>query len=281
MSNKKRGFLFIIISVLIFIGTIVLYNHENEVYNELSNNYVDIDSTIVDEKNNDALVALSGSISYDEETLNDSSFQVSVKTPVLKRIVEVFVWTEEDQTENNQTSYVYKKAWKSELIDSSKFHFQERYENPTKLDYETTTYYATNIKVGAFNLSKKEIESLRTTKTLDLSNINKKKLKKGYKVVDNYITNADNLDSPEVGDVRISYQYNKDSNISILAKQDDNNLVAYKTKKGKIVDILLSGNETGENITESFKKDTSLRNTIFIIISLTFGILGFIYTSKE
>lgn len=281
MSNKKKGILFIILAIILFAGTILNYNNKNAVANELNDNYIDIASDIIDSKNNGKLVALSGKLEYDNEVLKDSDFNVNASSPVLKRNVEVFVWIEEEQVENGQTSYVYSKKWMDELVDSKKFHFQERYENPTKLDYESKTITAKNIKVGAFNLSKNEIKSLRTTKKLDLTNISKKKLPKGYKVIDNYLTNSKNIESPEVGDIRITYTYNNDQEVSILAQQKDNNLTYYKTKNGKLVDILLSGKESGNKIIEAFKKDTSVLNTFLIIISLCIFIVGYIYIAKE
>ncbi len=55
------------------------------------------------------MVATNGEITLLQEELTDEDFNVSVSSAVLKRKVEVFVWTEEQTTENGQTSYTYRK----------------------------------------------------------------------------------------------------------------------------------------------------------------------------
>ena len=132
MNNKLKGFCMIILAIGLFVMTVIFNNNDNKIATELYNNYKNVSSVEVNEENNGKLVATNGETTLLQEELIDEDFNISVSSAVLKRKVEVFVWTEEQTTENGQTSYTYRKKWSDELIDSSKFRFQDRYINQRK-----------------------------------------------------------------------------------------------------------------------------------------------------
>lgn len=280
MSNKFKGISLIILAILIFAMTIIFNNNDNKVATELYDNYKNVSSTEIKEENDGKLVATNGDITLLQNELVDEDFNVAISSAVLKRKVEVFVWTEEQTTENGQTSYTYRKQWSDELIDSSKFRFQDRYTNPKKLSYESKTIYNNQVKLGEFTLGENELKQLNT-KTKLTPNVSKKKLPKGFTIVGEYITDAKNIESPEVGNIRISYTYNIDSSVSVLAKQNGTSFDYYKTKNEKQVDILLSGIKSGEEIIKYFENNNYARNNILVIISLVLTTLGIIKLMKK
>lgn len=280
MSNKLKGISLIILAILIFAMTIIFNNNDNKVATELYDNYKNVSSTEVKEENDGKLVATNGDITLLQNELVDEDFNVAISSAVLKRKVEVFVWTEEQTTENGQTSYTYRKQWSDELIDSSKFRFQDRYTNPKKLSYESKTIYNNQVKLGEFTLGENELKQLNT-KTKLTPNVSKKKLPKGFTIVGEYITDAKNIESPEVGNIRISYTYNIDSSVSVLAKQNGTSFDYYKTKNEKQVDILLSGIKSGEEIIKYFENNNYARNNILVILSLILTTLGIIKLMKK
>ena len=111
--------------------------------------------------------------------------------------------------------------------------------------------------------------------------MNKKKLPKGFSIVGDYITDAKNIESPEVGNIRISYTYNVDSSLSVLAKQNGTSFDYYKTKNEKQVDVLLSGIKNGEEIIKYFENNNYTRNNILVIIALVLTTLGIIKLMKK
>lgn len=280
MSNKLKGFCLIILAIGVFVMTVIFNNNDNKIATELYNNYENVSSTEVKEENNGKLVATNGEITLLQEELTDEDFNVSISSAVLKRKVEVFVWTEEQTIENGQTSYTYRKKWSDELIDSSKFRFQDRYINPKKISYESKTIYNNQVKLGAFILGENELKQL-SVKTKLTPNVNKKKLPKEFSIVGDYITDAKNIESPEVGNIRISYTYNVDSSLSVLAKQNGTSFDYYKTKNEKQVDVLLSGIKNGEEIIKYFENNNYTRNNILVIIALVLTTLGIIKLMKK
>ena len=121
----------------------------------------------------------------------------------------------------------------------------------------------------------------KQVKTKLTPNVNKKKLPKGFSIVEDYITDAKNIESPEVGNIRISYTYNVDSSLSVLAKQNGTSFDYYKTKNEKQVDVLLSGIKNGEEIIKYFENNNYTRNNILVIIALILTTLGIIKLMKK
>ena len=278
-KNLYTGVFFIAISCFLFGITVFLNLKENELASELNQKYTDVDANKIDNSNNRNLINISGNISYEGEA-SDKEFNLNVDTAILKRNVEVFVWIQETETNNGKTTYTYRQKWMNELVDSSKFEIKDRYENPKSISYANKSFYANDTKLGAFKLNDKILEKLET-KELDLSNITLKKLPKGFNVSGNYITNSKNIESPSVGDIRISYTYNAQKEITIFGKQDDETITEYETEDDNQILDVLSGIKTGEDVVNTYKKGNYFRNNFFIITSLILSVIGIIFLMKK
>lgn len=278
-KNLYTGVFFIAISCFLFGITVFLNLKENELASELNQKYTDVDANKIDSSNNRNLINVSGNISYEGEA-SDKEFNLNVDTAILKRNVEVFVWIQETETNNGKTTYTYRQKWMNELVDSSKFEIKDRYENPKSISYVNKSFYANDAKIGAFKLNDKILEKLET-KELDLSNITLKKLPKGFSVSENYITNSKNIESPSVGDIRISYTYNAQKEITIFGKQDDETITEYETEDDNQILDVLSGIKTGEDVVDTYKKGNYFRNNFFIITSLILSVIGIIFLMKK
>lgn len=189
--------------------------------NTLDNNIIEIDSTIVDKNNNDKLVFTNGYLILKDD-IKDDEFNVSVRSSMLERIVEVYQYKE---TKEDDETYSYEMNWFSELIDSSDFKNSE-YKNPSNIKYKSKTYY-NDTYLGAFKLNNKEINELGcNSRYLDLNS--EFASKNGFKISNQYYTTSEDIDLPEIGDIRISFKYNSSSSVSILALQNNNTFDDYK-----------------------------------------------------
>ena len=115
IGNSFKGILGGI--VVIIIGVCLLWwNEGNNVKNlkttaEMDKTVIDVKSDSIDSKNDGKLIATSGKL-INEKELTDSKFGVTVKTPILKRLVEVYQWDEESHTDDDgDTTYSYEKKW--------------------------------------------------------------------------------------------------------------------------------------------------------------------------
>ncbi len=268
------GFIFILIGVVL-----LWWNEGNNVRNlkttaEMDDIVVDVPSDKVDPANEGKLIATHGEVINEEEMI-DSTFNVKVKTPLMKRIVEVYQWDEDSDTdEDGNTTYSYKKVWDTDIIDSGNFHDKNKV-NPKSKPYEDETYSSKDVKVGAFSLSDKQISSLSTNANyteFDIATVEKLKLSASGK----YLTTSKNLDSPAIGDVRISFVYNNSNTLSVLAVQSGNSFVDFVSKAGKTANRVMDGDHSGHDMINQIKKENNFLKWIlrFLGAILIMGGIG-------
>ena len=247
--------------VFIIIGVILLWwNEGNNVKNikttdEMMKTVIDVKSDSVDAANEGKLIATNGKL-VNEETLTDTTFGASIVTPKMVRTVEIYQWVEKEDTEDGNTTYSYTKEWSNSLIDSSSFH-QNGHDNPKAKPYEDATKLATQVTVGAFKLSSDQIGMLSTEGVF--VDYNAETLTAlGYHVAGNYITNSENYESPNVGDVRIIISYNNSTDVSILAVQTGNTFKDFVSKVGKSHNRVVDGIHSGSDIINMIVKENKI-----------------------
>ena len=261
MKKIGNSFFGIIIGLIMLVGGTVLlwWNEGNNVKNlkttdELSKELINVSSEEVNKDNEGKLVATNGKIVVGSE-VNDYLFGIKVNSAHLKRKVEMYQWKEEKHTDSNdKETYSYTKEWTEELIDSSNFK-EYGHKNPTSMSYKTDDFKASSVKVGAFSLTSDQILSMSTDKELLIGN---EKPIGNMKIVDNYMTTSNNLNNPQVGDIRISWVYNDWEEASILAKQKGNSFENYESKAGKSINRVEKGILSGEEIVKVIEKENKL-----------------------
>lgn len=278
-GSRRSGGLFggIIIGIILLIaGTILLWwNEGNNVRNiqtvkEATEAVVNVSSNTVDSANDGKLICVNGDLQIAGGSLVDTTFSVSADTAKLKRVVEMYQWDENEHSNKNSKSYTYTKKWSSEKIDSSKFH-QSGHENNASMPYTSQSFYANDVYIGEYKLSKDQISNLETDSSLMLNqNIN---LPQGYRVYGNYITNTSDIDNPNIGDIRITYVYNGYEQASVMAVQQGNSFVDYVSGSGKTINRveegLLNSNQIADKITEEnnmLKWGLRLLGAVLIIV---------------
>ena len=255
-SKKTGGFLggFIIL----IIGIVILWNNEGRVVktqnaiNEATKSYVDVSSKKINSKYEGKLIATTGKINISESTkVEDSKFGISVNATKLQRNVEMFQWVEDCEEDENETkSCTYEKEWSDKLIDSKKFNKSE-YNNPSSMKYENNEFITSeDVKVGAYVLPERLLEDLSYNKELNYEALSEQYDNKveGYVLNEKYITNSKDIENPEIGDIRISYKYAGNGEVSIMGVQRDDTITAFTAKKGKSIFVIKRGGYTGREI---------------------------------
>lgn len=277
IGNSFKGILGGI--VVIIIGVCLLWwNEGNNVKNlkttaEMDKTVIDVKSDSIDSKNDGKLIATSGKL-INEKELTDSKFGVTVKTPILKRLVEVYQWDEESHTDDDgDTTYSYEKKWSSDIIDSSDFH-NAGHDNPKSKLYEDEVYTSDDVKVGAFSLSSNQINTLSTKG--NFTDFNKETLNTlNLKVSSTYATNSEDLDNPKVGDVRISFIYNNSSEVSVLAVQSGKTFTNFVSSAGKTVNRVMDGTHSGSEMINVIKSENNFLKWILRLVGTLLCVIGF------
>ena len=284
--TRKSGGIFggIIIGIVLLIaGTILLWwNEGNNVKNiqtvkEVSEKAITVSSSPIDSKNDGKLICTSGPveiISNNSYYTNSSDPMAGIKTAKYTKVVEMYQWEEEKHESDNRTTYTYKAKWSEKKIDSSKFH-QAGHDNVGSFPYTTKSYYADEVKVGDFKLSQQQIENLPTDKMLEL-NSNTPVTEIGYKVYGNYITNTQNPDNPNIGDIRISYKYNDYSEVTVLAVQHGNTFTNFVSDSGKEVNRVEKGILNSSQITGKMTDENNMLKWGLRALGAVLIIIGYI-----
>ena len=278
MKMIKDSFAGVIIGIILFVVGIGLlwWNEGNNVKNiktvdELRKNYVDVSISPIDSANEGKLVALTGKMTIEDSALVDEVFNVEIKSAKLKRVVEMYQWTETQSEEEGKTTYSYEKKWSEGRIDSSEFNESAKHSNPS-IEFESTEYKANNIKLGDFSLSSKQINQLPASDALRLDS--EKTYKEGYTVNGLYLTNAKSMDNPEIGDIRIKFLYANYEDISILAVQKGNSFVDYISKVGKHTNKVLTGTYDGKGIITNIEEGNNFLKWLLRIVGAIAIFLG-------
>jgi hypothetical protein len=279
--------------VLLAIGIGLLFWNEGravETYNTLKEGQglvVDVSADEVDAANDGKLVHLTADAATDE-ILADEEFGISANAIRLRRSVEMYQWTQKQQSETRKklgggeetvTTYSYNKTWNTWLNDSSDFHEPSGHENPSEFPSESMTWDAENVPVGAFYLSPDLIEQLSDFADLPVREVpasaswpsNAQMAKGGIYV-------GANPAEPEIGDVRINYSLVKPGPVSVVAAQVDDSFAEYRAKAGGTINMITAGKVSAQQMFE----DALTQNTIitwlvrlggFILLWIGFGLL--------
>ncbi len=283
MSKNKKGGLFagVLTGILmVIIGTGVLWwNEGNNVRNikttdEVEKNVVEITSNSDCAKYAGQLVAVGDKFTIEDKEVSDSAFEVSLHTASLIRVVEMYQWDEDSDTDDDGvTTYSYDGVWRENLINSSSFH-DSRYKNPSSMPYKSDSFYAKKIILGNFTLNKSQIMQM-SADTVRIPSADTVKMPEGYKTDGEYVTNSANLSSPKIGDIRISWKYNDWDEVSLIAKVNGNGFVSYVSKSGKDVNYVYEGVRSAAEMIEAQRNQDKLMKWIFRLIGALLIFLGY------
>ena len=281
VTKKSGGIGAGIFLLLIGIG-ILWYNEGRTVknqstINEARKNYIQVKSDIISEKNEEKLVATKGKLDLNEAgELVDSKFGIIVKAAKMVRTVEMYQWKEECETDDNdKKNCSYEKSWESTIIDSSEFE-EGNHDNPDNMPYDTEVFLASNVRMGAYLLPDELVKQLscdRKKNNSDLVNQYNNSVE-SIKVDGNYLTDVKD-NSPEIGDIRISYQFIDSGSVSVMAVQTGDTFEAYTSKSGKDVYKILKGNYTGAQILEKMTKSNKTWKWILRFVGILLTISAF------
>ena len=234
----------------------------------------------VDPELEDRLVHISGQAGTDE-ILADPVFAVSENAIHLERSVEMYQWDEHSSTETKKklgggekrvTTYRYEEAWSADLVDSGKFEEPAGHQNPGVMPYRSRTESATDVRVGAYRLSPRLIDAISASEEIPLpddilgklpQDLGGKAQRQGRIL---YI--GANPNAPAVGDLRVSFSRVPATVVSILARQQGDQLNTFTTKHGAIEELHL-----GEHTADAMFQREKTENKMFTWILRGVGFL--------
>ena len=222
----------------------------------------------IDPANNGKLVHASGLVTS-QELLKDPIFgQEENGALMLTRHVEMFQWREKTSTEKEKeiggsektiTRYSYDKTWSTQLVDSSQFKRPEGHNNPTTMPFSSDVIEPQQINLGAFQLSASLRSKISGAREIayngeipeSLSNYSPQKSGQSL-----YL--GKDPSNPAVGDMRVTFKVIPPSVVTIVAKQQGNNLSNYSTSAGSDINLLEMGEKNSALMFQIAQEDNEL-----------------------
>lgn len=216
---------------------------------------------------NGRLLHLTGTSATDE-TLHDETFGVEATGIRLMREVEVYEWTEKEKSSSTSTSvtgtktktktYEYDKKWDKTLHQSSHFKQPAGHENPTKLKYNTTSWSAKQVTLGAYELDPALTAKIKNADPISLTE-DSVELPDGAKLADNQIYVGEDPENPSVGDLRISEELVPTGPVSVIAQQGPGNRLApFHAKAGEDVGLVQTGEKSAAEMFRTAQSENRL-----------------------
>lgn len=210
---------------------------------------------VISVENNGKLVHVVGPLSTDQ-ILSDADYGVAIHAVKLRRSVEMYQWveheTESRYNEGGQTRiekhYSYSKEWRSDLVRSMSFDSPFNHENPTSMAVQSKTYQAERVHVGEFSLSNALVGKVNDYKHFIPGHTHR--VDHNVKVYDGIFYHSYDPLNPQVGDLRVKFEYagvsgktqlGPPSQVSIIARQTGSHLSTYQTVAGDQLELLYHG----------------------------------------
>jgi hypothetical protein len=259
----------LVIGLVLFIAafSILFWNEGRAVkryktLNEGAGSVISLPEARVLPENEGKLVHVSGKAVTDD-IVTDTTFDVAVNAIKLKRKVEMYQWKEikKSRTEKKVgggkktvTKYSYSRNWSSSLINSSNFKKPAGHQNPTAMPYQSEEFLADDVSLGEFKLSGSLVGKINKTSLLSVSDLANIDGIPNATFHGNGIYFGDNPSSPQIGDLRISYQIVVPTDISIVSKQSDISFEPYRTEAGGTIEMLSLGLIEADNMFQNAQR---------------------------
>ncbi len=242
----------------------------------------------VDPQYEGKLVHLTGD-AVTHDVLQDPVFPVSLNAMKLSRKVEMYQWKENSRTttkkklgggEERVTEYTYEKAWSSSHINSSNFHVAEGHQNPPSMLYESASWSANDVKFGAFKLSPGLVSRISNFQNLNLQDDEENSLSarlwEGIKLSNGMLYQGQDPASPQIGDMKISFQYvEPKQTVSLISRQVRDTFEPYNTKAGTTIERLETGVVSSDAMfAQAFRENTMMTWILRIVgfLMMFFGL---------
>lgn len=299
-GDRIKGWLKNIVGwiVLVIAAILVIYRNEwralqtTQSRNEVASQVISIPSDTVDANNEGKIVHTYGDV-HTSQTVGDVSFGISPLsgTIALQRVVEMYQRHEKSQTKTRDkvggsqeqvTTYSYKKDRSDTVIDSSRFAESSEHNNPVEMLYQWLEDRVQEATLWAFTLSDSQIDAMSTSKKFAYTQSMFDTLPaalKGKASIHNdmlYIGNKDKVavENPAIGDYRISWSVVPVGTVSIIAQQSDKSFRPYQTKAGDSIDSLTNGNVSAEMMIADAQKSNQVLTWMIRIGGIVAIIMG-------
>jgi hypothetical protein len=240
---------------------------------------VAIAADTVDPAKEGRLVHLSGRADTGDQ-VRDPELGVSANAIQLLRTTEMYQWKEYEKSETRHKlgggtetvrTYSHSEVWSKDEIDSDSFHGTASYRNPGPLPFASTTFFAENVTLGAFRLSRGLVEQMSESEPLPLKpeTAAAPPAATQLRLAGEGFYRGKDPQKPQIGDVRVLYRMVRPQTVSVIARQSGASFEPYQTRAGNALLML----EAGEQSADAMFHSAEVANTVLTWILRAVGFL--------
>ena len=235
-----------------------------------------------------------------KDTLTDDLFGVREQAIKLDRKVEYYQWVEHSQRkkrdkvgggEETITTYTYEQEWVKKPVNSSNFK-ESRYRNANRVlsQVEERKETAQHVTFGAYTLPESLVESISGSEPVEvrmteeqrftwderlhmlMPKVNTETSLVHTSVNTVYLGLSPN--SPQVGDVRVTFTKVPPADISLIAQVDGSTFKAYRAKNGQSFSRLQMGTVSADEMILQARSENNLWAWVLRLVGVLLIVIG-------
>ena len=235
-----------------------------------------------------------------KDTLTDDLFGVREQAIKLDRKVEYYQWVEHSQRkkrdkvgggEETITTYTYEQEWVKKPVNSSNFK-ESRYRNANRVlsQVEERNEMAQHVTFGAYTLPESFVTSISGSEPVEVRMTEEQRftwderlhmLRPKVNTETSLVHTSANTvylglspNSPQVGDVRVTFTKVPPADISLIAQVDGSTFKAYRAKNGQSFSRLQMGTVSADEMILQARSENNLWAWVLRVIGILLVVGG-------
>ena len=235
-----------------------------------------------------------------KDTLTDDLFGVREQAIKLDRKVEYYQWVEHSQRkkrdkvgggEETITTYTYEQEWVKKPVNSSNFK-ESRYRNANRVlsKVEERNEMAQHVTFGAYTLPESFVASISGSEPVEVRMTEEQRftwnerlhmLRPKVNTETSLVHTSANTvylglspNSPQVGDVRVTFTKVPPADISLIAQVDGSTFKAYRAKNGQSFSRVQMGTVGVDEMIEQARSENNMLTWVLRLVGVLLIVIG-------
>ena len=235
-----------------------------------------------------------------KDTLTDDMFGVRELAIRLDRKVEYYQWVENAQTKEREkigggkettTTYTYEKKWVDKPVNSAEFK-DPQYQSANKVlsEVEERNEMAQHVTFGAYTLPELFVASISGSEPVEVRMTEEQRftwnerlhmLRPKVNTETSLVHTSANTvylglspNSPQIGDVRVTFTKVPPADISLIAQVDGSTFKAYKAKNGQSFSRVQMGTVGADEMIEQARSENNMLTWVLRLVGVLLIVIG-------
>ena len=235
-----------------------------------------------------------------KDTLTDDMFGVREQAIKLDRKVEYYQWVEHSQTkkrdkvgggEETITTYTYEQKWVDKPVNSAEFK-DPQYQSANKVlsEVEEREELAQHVTFGAYTLPESLVGSISGSEPVEVRMTEEQRftwnerlhmLRPKVNTETSLVHTSANTvylglspNSPQVGDVRVTFTKVPPADISLIAQVDGSTFKAYRAKNGQSFSRVQMGTVSADEMIEQARSENNMLTWVLRLVGVLLIVIG-------